>query len=256
MKWEFWMAVAFRLGFHMMSQHDMASKGREMIAALPHPRFDGLEPGKTYLTRHGIGACGRDVVFRVVSVTPKRTQAVVTHPPLYDKTYRLNAGDYNVAEITEMDADMLAFVGKTHADVVAAAKAAGLYDGGAPMAVKVKYPHLFVEVPERFAKGERETAAQRLQHTLDRPGWGRREYLTAEDVMAFVEQAHKHIKALTCQRNQAKALDSSVAGDYDRIMAEHMGDVEFYRWLLPHVSEGGVFCPPPSEREAPDVRGD
>jgi hypothetical protein len=100
-----------------------------------------------------------------------------------------------------------------------------------PARVRIYYPQKFVELPERFE-------LKHLQQVL-KPEWGR--VLTAALVDAAIAENHKQIKRLYKAMVRAVVVNPSVRQDYTGYIQNAIDEIDFYRWLRPHVDVGGVF---------------
>ena len=235
--------VAMRMGFHKMLAYDMSVKCRKLLDACPTCDFAALEPGKTYVYKTYNGNCRE--MFTVGEVTPKRTQAVVG---VNGSTRRVYKGSYE-GTFVELDADLAALADVKHEEIVKAALDAGL---DVPPEVRREYPALFVEIPERFAQANT-TAAQRVANAFS-PAWVRREEaMTPAHLDAQIEEAHRQIATLQDTRCQAVIANPDTAEDYDRYIAEHRADIDFYRWLRRLVDAGGVFHVPANGKLTADA---
>ena len=227
--------VALRKGFHKLTAYDMAAKCRKLLDARPTCQFAELQPGKTYIYKPPYGN-GMELLT-VGEVTPKRTQAVASVN--HGGPRRVYKGSYEGTFI-ELDADLIAISDVKHETVVKAAVDAGL---DVPPVVRREYPALFIEIPERFAQANT-TAAQRVANAFS-PAWVRREEaMTPAHLDAQIEEAHRQIATLQDTRCQAVIVNPDTAEDYDRCIAEHRADIDFYRWLRRLVDVGGVFHVP------------
>jgi len=226
--------VALRKGFHKLTAYDMAAKCRAMLDARPTCEFAALEPGKTYCYKPPYG--NRFELLTIGEVTPKRTQAVASVNQ--GEPRRIYKGSYT-GSFAELDADLVALAGITHETVVKAAVDAGL---DVPPVVRREYPGLFVEIPDRFANG-RFSAVERVKQAL-LPAPFQREPVSVADVDKFIEHAHYLIATARCERTRRAALNPDMGQDYDRMYNDHMGDIDFYRWLRRLVDVGGVFHVP------------
>ena len=228
--------VALGKGFHKLTAYDMAAKCRAMLEARPTCEFATLEPGKTYCYKPSYGS--RFELVTIGEVTPKRTQAVAAVNG--DGPRRIYKGSYE-GTFSELDADLIALSPVKHEEVVKAAVERGL---DLPSEVRREYPPLFVEIPERFAQPPCHTAAERVKNALN-PTWVlRKEPVGPATFDAQIEEAHRQIAVLQDTRCQAVAANPDTAGDYDRYIAEHRADIDFYRWLRRLVDVGGVFYIP------------
>jgi len=210
----------------------MAAKCRKLLEKRPTCGFAGLQPGKTYVYKPSYGNYSE--LLTIGEVTPKRIQAVAA---VNGGARRIYKGSYE-GTFTELDADLVALADVKHEEVVKAAVERGL---DVPPEVRREYPALFVEIPERFAQPPRHSAAERVKNALN-PTWVlRKEPVGPATLDAQIEEAHRQIAVLQDTRCQAVAANPDTAGDYDRYIAEHRADIDFYRWLRRLVDVGGVF---------------
>jgi hypothetical protein len=229
---EVWGDTAVRLGFHRMTANEVGRTLKGMLAARPKVGFPEIEAGKTYEVNKG--------VLRVIKTTPSGKQAEVLNFGEL-RSYRAYAGSYAGATFTELDDDLIAMVGVTHRAIVEEAVDRGL---DVPAEVRREQPDLFVDIPERFAKprshGIATTAAERVLDAISPPHFSRK-IVGPETILARIEAAHIE---------QARLIDAMVAAvvdgsprieDFRRYEREFLELVEFYRWLLPHVSPGGAL---------------
>ena len=224
--------VALRKGFHTMTKDDMCREGRAMLDARPTCDFASIQPGKTYAYK--AASNNYDVRLLIISeMTPKRTQAVVSVN--HQAPRRIYKGDYT-GTFSELDADLIALSDTQHETIIAAAVGMGLE---VPPVVRREYPALFVEIPERFAQPNT-TAAERVANALS-DTWLRRDPVTTATLDAQIEEAHRQIAELQDTRCQAVVANPDTAGDYDRYLAGHRNDIDFYRWLRRLVDVGGIF---------------
>jgi hypothetical protein len=226
--------VAFRKGFHQMVHNEMARECQAMLAACPSCEFEGLEAGKSYCYKPSYGEMRLIVVGEV---SPKRAKATVSiNGSSLVAIYR---GNFHGTFI-ELSADLRALTGITHEMIVAAAVAAKL---DVPPLIRRQYPDLFVEIPERFAQ-PRHSAAERVKNALN-PAWVlRTEPVGPVTLDGQIEEAHRQIAILQDTRCQAVVANPDIDTDYDRYIAEHRADIDFYRWLRRQVDIGGVFYIP------------
>jgi hypothetical protein len=228
--------VSLRMGFHAMLAFDMATKCRAMLDARPTCQFAELQPGKTYVYKPPYGD-GMQLVT-IGEMTPKRTQAIASVNGSMAR--RVCRGSYT-GTFCELDADLIALSPVKHEEVVKAALERGL---DVPPLVRRLYPALFVEIPERFAQEPRTTAAQRVTNALSNSWVMRSEPLNPAHLDAQIEEAHRQIATLQDTRVQAVVANPDTTADYDRYIAEHRADIDFYRWLRRLVDTGGVFYIP------------
>jgi len=236
--------VALRKGFHKMPAYDMGQRCRAMLDKRPTCRFAELQPGKTYLYKASYG--NHMELLTVGEVTPKRTQAVAAVNG--NGPRRIYRGSYE-GTFSELDADLVALSPLKHDEVVQAAVERGL---DVPPVVRREYPALFVKIPERFAQAPRHSAAERVRNALN-PDWVRRtEPVGPATFDAQIEEAHRQIAILQDTRCQAVVANPDTAVDYDRFLAEHRADIDFYRWLRRLVDVGGIFhLPAPAGGKIP-----
>ena len=235
--------VALRKGFHKLTACEMGQRCRAMLDKRPTCQFADVQPSKTYLYKAPCG--GHMEILTIGEVTPKRTQAVAG---INGSTRRIFKGSYE-GTFSELDADLIALSSVKHEEVVKAAVERGL---DVPPVVRREYPALFVEIPERFAHGCH-SAAERVANALN-DAWVRRiNPVSLATLDAQIEEAHRQIAVLQDTRCQAVAANPDTAPDYDRYIAEHRADIDFYRWLRRLVDVGGIFhLPVPTADKVPD----
>lgn len=236
--------VALRKGFHKMPAFDMAQKCRAMLDKRPTCAFPELQPGKTYVYKASYGS--HLELLTVGEVTPKRTQAVAAVNG--NGPRRIYKGSYE-GTFSELDADLIALSPVKHEEVVKAAVERGL---DVPPEVRREYPNLFVEIPERFAQPPRHTAPERVRNALSDSWLRRTSPVSTATLDGQIEETHRQIAILQDTRCQAVAANPDTAVDYDRYLAEHRADIDFYRWLRRLVDVGGVFhIPAPKAAKIP-----
>jgi len=236
--------VALRLGFHKMPAFDMSERCRAMLKKRPTCEFAELQPGKTYVYKAPYGS--HMELLTVGELTPKRTQAVASVNG--NGPRRIYRGSYE-GTFSELDADLAALSPVKHEEVVKAAVERGL---DVPPEVRREYPALFVEIPERFAQLPRHTAAERVKNALSDSWLRRADPVSTAILDAQIEEAHRQIAVLQDTRCQAVVANPDTGTDYDRYLAEHRADIDFYRWLRRLVDVGGVFhIPTPKAAKIP-----
>lgn len=212
--------------YHQMTADEMGKDLRALMEARPHVPFEALEAGHLAYSPPIYQGAGDDV-FKVLKVMPKRTQLEAVRPGQESQPFKAYRGSYP-GRFTILDDALASMLGLTHREIVEEAVRRGLT---VPNQVRVYYPELFVTLPERFD-------AQRLIDTV-KPQWGQK--VTDLTVAAFIEERHRRIRQIESQMAKAVVLNPDTAPDYDRYIQGYMQDIDFYRWLLPHVSEGGAL---------------
>lgn len=223
--------------YHRMTANEMARDVQSLMAECPKLSFESLEVGQVVFYPPAYSGASHDV-FCVLKVTPKRTQIEARRPIGDQHTFKAYKGSYHNS-FTILDENLVSLLGITHREIVEEAVRLEL---PVPNEVRIYYPDMFVEVPERFA-------AERLIETM-RPQWGRK--VTDHEVKAFIEERHQRFRQLESQMSKAVALNPATAEDYERYLVGYIADIDFFRWLLPHVSEGGALhtCQTRPQRES------
>lgn len=220
------LSFAVGRGYHAVTANEMSRDLKAYADALPKRAFEELEVGQTvYMPPAYSGA--RDEVFTVLKTTPGRRQLEAVHPGADSRPFRAYRGSYPGTFIV-LDRNFVSLIGVTHRDVVAEALRLKL---DVPGAVRVYYPDLFIEIPERFG-------VERVTDFV-RPAWGKR--VTAETARACAEERHARIRQMESQKSKAVVLNPEVADDYERLIQGCISDIDFYRWIEPHLSEGGAL---------------
>lgn len=237
-------SVAIGLGSHQRTRAEMARDLCDRLAARPQVRFAEIVAGRLYSYTSYSGS-EHSEILGVLAVAPAGGQARVVR---YDKEstpsreHKIYKGTYS-GTFTELDAVLAAHLGLTHRDVVKAAAARGL---DVPARVRCEHPGLFLDIPERFACGAEwnaRTAAERVREHLAMD-WGKswpRRPVSAEAVDLWIAEAHRRLTHSRSEAVRRVAMNRDTREDYDRVEEEFRDLVDFYRWLRPHVSPGGVF---------------
>lgn len=256
--------VVFDRGFHMMTEYDYCGAVKKWLASMPVRSWAELEVGGTYMHKD---YRGNYMAFSVVRITPSRAKTTVREwGDDYDTDFL--KGSYQHVEFIHIDDSLISMLGVTHEMIVEEAVNRGL---PVPPEVRCAYPGFFVEVPERFTKAGGHpvvevfglpkgnkyydgpaTSADRLREVLQTCIF-RGGPCTPEKVNGWIERAHQAISKVTCyyiRLNEEDEIAQQLQrGDMDKLVSEFLVDIDFYRWLLPLVSEGGVFHIPQVEND-------
>lgn len=211
--------------FHRKTPFEVADEIKRLIAAQPKITFEQLEVGQVVYYKSSYS--DRDQVLRVVKTTPKRKLADVEQ---IDGAYALRAaaGSYH-GSFSVLNDELISFVNlKDHKEVIIEALGRGLE---VPARVRVRYADLFIEQPSRFR-------AKRLTEFL-MPTWGRA--VTADAIDQMIAEKHTTIHKLEEERVRSLVLNPAHSQDYDKYIADAIADTDFYRWVRPHVEQGGIF---------------
>jgi hypothetical protein len=210
--------------FHTKTAYEMASELQQSLEALPVTSFPDLRAGTTYYYKPSYGS--GDKALTVRRMLPSRKMADVSDYGT-ERIYRITPTQYH-GSFRALSEELLPWLGVTHEQVVDEAVAKGLE---VPARVRVHYPQKFVELPERFE----------LKHLQDvlKPIWGRT--LTAATADDAIQENHKQIKRLYKAMVRAVIVNPSTRQDYTAFIQNAIDDIDFYRWLRPHVDVGGVF---------------
>lgn len=228
--------TAFERGYHKMTSGEMGADIRKRIdSAYVVHEFSGIERGQTYLYRKRYGS---DDVFRIENITPSGKQADVTKlSPNGDFKFRIHAASYREKFIDLESAGVLELLRIEHRDIIK--KALWYGKSGITVAVAREYPDLFVEIPDRFdRKIPLETKVDRIKRALE-SHFGKT--ATAAEFLDRIESHHVSIRELQEESTRMTQFNPALKQDYETYIADNKDSIDFYRWLLPHVSAGGVF---------------
>lgn len=231
-------------GYYNLTRDEFSRVLRHTIERVPVVQFDGLKPGAVYLYQKG-------PVLSVESVTPSGKQADVVFWRKGDEVavrVRIYSGAYG-GEFRPLNPDLIAMLGVTHEAIIKAfieeCKGIDIAMRGIPAEVRREYPHLFVKIPEHFTvkcaaytNGIKETAQERVTSALS-PCWC--VPLKESSVMMIIDREHIELHTIKEARAKVAVVNPDHVKDYDQYVAGHLDTIQFYRWLLPHVSPGGVF---------------
>lgn len=209
--------------FHTKTAYEMTKELREMLFALPVVQFQNLQAEIVY---HFKPSYGTERVLTVNRLLPSRKIADVTH---YgdERPQRVTSTRYR-GEFRALSSELLSWMSATHEQLIDMAITQGLE---VPPRVRVHYPEKFVELPERFD-------LKQMQKVL-KPEWGK--FVNEQFVIEMIEQRHAGIRRLDLELPKVAAMNPALVADYEKYIADHNADIDFYRWLLPHVSKGGIF---------------
>lgn len=211
--------------FHRKTAFEMASELKKLIEAQASVTFEQLEVGQVVYYPPAYSG-SHSQVLRVVKTTPARKLADVESLDGKLK-FRAAKGKY-YGSFSVLNDELISFVGLTHEQVIDEAMRRGLE---IPARVRIHYAEKFVELPERFRAG-------RL-NTFITPQWCKA--VTVQAIDAAIDDAHARIQQLHEGRTKSLAINPPHSQDYDEFIAKAIDDLDFYRWVRPHVEQGGVF---------------
>lgn len=209
--------------FHRKTQFEMASELQQLIKSQPSVTFEQLEVGQVvYFGTYN----NQSEVLHVIKTTPARKLADVQRYGT-ERVFRAAKGKY-YGSFFVLNDELISFLGMTHKDVIGEALRRELE---IPARVRIHYAETFAELPERFRAG-------RLNEFIT-PSWGKA--VTAKAIDEAVNDTHKRIRQLEEGRTKSLAINPPHSKDYDEFIVKAIEDLDFYRWVRPHVEQGGVF---------------
>lgn len=210
--------------FHTKTAYEMATELQERLNTLPVTSFADLRAGVTYYYRPSYGNGQQALTVR--RMLPSKKMADVSDYG-NERVYRITPSRYH-GTFRALSDDLLPWLGVTHEQVIDKAITDDL---DIPARIRVHYPDKFIQTPERFT-------VKRLRDVL-RPEWGKVMTLAAVD--EIIVSHHERVKGLQESRAKAVVLNPDSRLDYDKYIQNCIDDIDFYRWLRPHVDVGGVF---------------
>ena len=227
--------IAFKWRYHEMTSREMGADLRKRIEKIPAQTFADMQVGATYLYRPGYGS---DQVFVCLNVTPSRKQADVRNLNKNGSVdFRIHSASYRGTFLKLTPNGISKLLGVTHVSIV---KEALLRKFDVPVPVRREYPHLFADIPERFERNLNcETKADRVRRACE-SHFGKTN--TVADFEAIIVSHHKSIRELIEESVRMIYLNPKLESDYRTYINDHKDSIDFYRWLIPYVSPGGVFC--------------
>ena len=246
--------VAFKRGFHTMSEYDFCKALSEWLKSMPKCSWDELECDAMYMYED---YNNKQYAFTVLRITPSKAKIVVREYDDQDDEISYHAGSWKHRSFLKLDEEIRQMLGITHRAIVKAAVLDGL---SVPPKVRCEYPEFFVGIPHRFERGKGHpaeqvfgsrtqekyysgpaTAADRVREALQCSPY-KGGPCTAAKINEWIDRAHKAIADVSCYYTR---MDGNTSGgmdiDLNKLIAEFLMNIDFYRWLEPHVSEGGVF---------------
>lgn len=235
--------IAYTWNYYQMTAYDMAKDMRERIGDCPDASWEFLQTGQTYLY---LPPHGRQQVVNVVRFTPTRSQAdAIMYKVGKVRLLRSEYVGYGSC-FYALTPELESLLGVTHAQIVEEAANAGLF---IPPKVRRHYPALFVEIPERFAISDRESAAERVTRHLTPQFMDK--YPGPARMAELITKSHEYIRKLRDSQIRATGLNPQAEQDYEETIAEELANIDFLRWLEQKVALGGVFSAYPATGRAP-----
>ena len=227
--------IAFKWRYHEMTRGAMSADLRKRISKIPEQLFSDMQVGVTYLYQPGYGS---DQVFVCLNITPSRKQADVRKLCGNGSVdFRIHAASYRGKFLNLLPNGISTLLGVTHESIV---KEAARRKLDVPVPARREYPALFVSIPDRFERHlHRETKADRVKNALE-SHFGKTS--TLADYKNIITEHHRDIRQLLEESIRMIHLNPALESDYQNYINDHKDSVDFYRWLIPHVSPGGVFC--------------
>lgn len=216
------MAQTAERNFHQKTAYEMATELQALINAQPVTQFSDLQEGVDYHYKNGSG----ESIVTVKRMLPSRKMADVLF--LRDTNPRRITPSKYYGTFRPLSDELKSYINVTHESVIDEAIRRRLE---IPARVRVHYPEKFVELPERFG-------VERLRKVI-KPQWG--QFVTAESLAAMIEERHGSIRKMDLELPKVAAMNPAHVQDYERYIASYNADLDFFRWLQPHIAEGGVF---------------
>jgi len=265
--------IAFEKGFHLMTSRQMVQAMQEWLQSMPTVPWAELQEGETYVYLRGTN---NYECFTVVRTTPTRAKVIAQDLNRDGAETELFKGNYDFRTFWQLDEGLKSMLYIQHEAIVRAAhdqilqqRADDPINLALPLEVRCEYPELYVQVPERFNKGgghhaekvfqtsewdwcrnlspaREATALDRLKSCLTGRDWPRSGRCTPAKVQQWIDEANRRAGQLTCVMIrgsvEARPGDSlNARQSFDRLLLNFCGDIDFYEWLMPLVSEGGPF---------------
>lgn len=218
--------------FHKMTKYEIGVCCQERINSLTKFGFSEIKPN-TVIYRHRYQDRGN--IFVVHSVTPSGKQVVVSNysPDAEGQSqYKIYSGTYGHYMFSEISGDDLLLIGLDHEEIIRFAVESGL-NSEIPAKVKIEYPELFVDISDRFL-------VTRVKNTLG-VSWCGRKFATEAQVIEWIEERHTDVRKLDEYIPVVRTKNPNNVQDWERYRDGYREDIDFFRWLQPHVSVGGVF---------------
>lgn len=230
--------VILRLELYKLTRSELREKIVAMIEACPKFTFAALKEAKlpaVFLQTSGYSDWNRTSLFLLESLTKGGAQAFGRYSPKGSKikfTKKSLDGDLYL-----LTSDLQNLMRVSHEQMIVCAKEAGLE---IPLANRVEYPLLFLDVPD-FIKPEhvKNFVSRTRFRDLTKGGI----YTMFTDVHECLEHEHESIRRLVSEKAIATAKVPRLGQDYEDYIARHKENIVFYRWIEPHFMPGGIFAP-------------
>jgi hypothetical protein len=224
-------ATALRSGAHLFTPDYYSRQLRTALTAENEVEFGDLKPGWYFYPGYS-GELHTAKIVCVASLSPAGKKAVfhVLHPDGTVPKQAAFMGNWR-GKFHPIKEDLARLCLEKHRDMVCEAKSDEV-----PNAVRRHYPELFVEIPSQF---KAEDVASKLT------GW--HHCSTQAEFERCLESAHRSIRHH--DKDSAPWIVSGNAAQlaHDRERESLVLQLQFWLWLIPLVSPGGVFYIPPKE---------
>jgi hypothetical protein len=221
--------------FYELTNFQFVEKFKAIVDALPKKSFTELNVGEMVLYKSEY-SYENNVVYQIHNLTKSKKMADVTRVLIDEAApYRITAASYKGSFIV-FDNSLISMIGVKHSDIIHKAVELKL---DIPVDVRVEYPGLFVQLPDRFE----------VKKLIDfvKPQWGKK--VTSKAIFNMIKNAHEQIEKLKDEKEKALALGAFTKSDHDKYIDSYKHDIDFYRWLEPHFEKDGIFYS--TEQESP-----
>jgi hypothetical protein len=165
--------------------------------------------------------------------TPSKTQAIVSNYNNHSNQYKITRKSSGTFSI--IPEDLVWLIGlNDHKRIVEFALEKNL---NIPASVRVEYPELFIDIPQWV----KEDHNKQFTKLLNGKGYWKYDRLLPTNLESMIEEKIKYVGKLQFEMESASLRSPNSRGDYEKLISDNMRTIELYRWLIPHISEGGVF---------------
>lgn len=203
---------------------------RGLIQNLPDRQFSELSAGDIVYYKD----YGGEQLLKVIRLTPSAKIAEVqsfSKGQEFSKPYKMYKSRcsglfklwWSADTSSELNTWLLSIIGLTHLDFVKKAIAEGLV---ILARVKVYYPELFIEIPERFT-------VERVKNFL-KPEFGK--HVDNGFIDECIENCHKQIKKLAEDMPKSIVLNPHTEKDWNRYIDNYVDGIDFYEWIREYVN--------------------
>lgn len=223
-------AQDLRTKAHTLTAYDYRNALLKLLESNPEIRFENLTPGTYWYKGHSVDYSRIARIHSLSAAKKKASMTIVGRTLAFggETAHDEYKGSWH-GPFHPIDEDTVELARAKHEDLVKAAPIKSV-----PGSVRREYPALFVDIPTKWT-------AREVSDVLN----GFRRVIGPDDIKRCLESVHESIRAHDKSATNMICLATKYGQtqeESDKARASLLDRLDFYLWLLPHVSPNGVFA--------------